>query len=145
MIAGCYQIDQPSVVSETIDDEVVILDLRAGLYFSITGLGAAIWNALVAGHAVEAILAAASTAFPEHASEVGPAVSQFVARLVEQKLLLPAASPAVAPADALHLGGAFAAPVLSSYEDMEDLLLLDPIHDVEEAGWPVRKPVDPES
>jgi hypothetical protein len=25
------------------------------------------------------------------------------------------------------------------YEDMQDLLLLDPIHDVDETGWPARK------
>ena len=34
-----------------------------------------------------------------------------------------------------------AAPVLNKYSDMQDLLLLDPIHDVdEEAGWPTNKP-----
>jgi hypothetical protein len=27
-------------------------------------------------------------------------------------------------------------PKLEKYTDMEDLLLLDPIHDVQEVGWP---------
>jgi hypothetical protein len=27
---------------------------------------------------------------------------------------------------------------MSVYTDMEELLLLDPIHDVDETGWPVR-------
>jgi hypothetical protein len=31
------------------------------------------------------------------------------------------------------------APELSIYEDMQDLLQLDPIHDVDETGWPARK------
>jgi hypothetical protein len=30
-------------------------------------------------------------------------------------------------------------PLLRKYTDMRDLLLLDPIHDVDEQGWPVRK------
>ena len=34
----------------------------------------------------------------------------------------------------------FAAPVLHKYTDMEDLLLLDPIHDVDESGWPNTNP-----
>ena len=34
---------------------------------------------------------------------------------------------------------AYEHPVLQKYTDMEDLLLLDPIHDVDEAGWPARK------
>jgi hypothetical protein len=27
-------------------------------------------------------------------------------------------------------------PVLNKYTDMQDLLLLDPIHEVDERGWP---------
>ena len=30
----------------------------------------------------------------------------------------------------------FEAPILQKYTDMQDLLLLDPIHEVDEAGWP---------
>jgi hypothetical protein len=29
--------------------------------------------------------------------------------------------------------------VLERYTDMQELLLLDPIHDVDESGWPHRK------
>ncbi len=36
--------------------------------------------------------------------------------------------------------GAFAPPRLQRYTDMQDLLLLDPIHDVDEVGWPVASP-----
>ena len=32
---------------------------------------------------------------------------------------------------------------LAVYEDMQDLLLLDPIHDVDETGWPARKSQEP--
>lgn len=34
--------------------------------------------------------------------------------------------------DKLH----FEEPIFHKYTDMEDLLLLDPIHDVDETGWP---------
>ena len=30
-------------------------------------------------------------------------------------------------------------PILNRYDDLQNLALLDPIHDVEEAGWPNRK------
>jgi len=36
----------------------------------------------------------------------------------------------------------FSAPVLNAYTDMEELLLLDPIHDVDQAGWPMPKAPD---
>jgi len=41
----------------------------------------------------------------------------------------------------LPAGTVFAPPVLEVYTDMQDLLLLDPIHDVDETvGWPSPKP-----
>jgi hypothetical protein len=38
------------------------------------------------------------------------------------------------------LPGAFQPPTLESYNDMQDLLLLDPIHDVDDMGWPQKAP-----
>jgi hypothetical protein len=37
----------------------------------------------------------------------------------------------------------FTPPVLEVFADMRDLLLLDPIHDVAEVGWPTAKPSRP--
>ena len=34
----------------------------------------------------------------------------------------------------------YEAPVLECYTDMQELLLLDPIHEVEETNWLVNKP-----
>jgi len=34
----------------------------------------------------------------------------------------------------------FNVPVLNKYTDMQDLLLLDPIHEVDATGWPSTKP-----
>jgi hypothetical protein len=31
---------------------------------------------------------------------------------------------------------------VAKYSDMEDLIMLDPIHEVDESGWPHPKPVD---
>ena len=66
---------------------------------------------------------------------VGDAAWQLIAAgstALETSGLLQAAGPAVTvvPGE----------PVLEKYTDMQELLLLDPIHDVEEAGWPKAKP-----
>jgi hypothetical protein len=34
---------------------------------------------------------------------------------------------------------AFVPPSLAKFQDMQDLLLLDPIHETDEPGWPARK------
>ena len=42
-----------------------------------------------------------------------------------------------APADAARV---FEAPRLEKYTDMQDLVLLDPVHEVDEQGWPQQRP-----
>jgi hypothetical protein len=35
-------------------------------------------------------------------------------------------------------GRPYSPPKLSAYTDMQELLLLDPVHEVDDAGWPSR-------
>ena len=67
-------------------------------------------------------------------------ISTLVQRLVEENLVRPTlgdVSPpaACAPSPEERLGP-FLAPVLDKFTDMEAMLLLDPVHDVDEKGWP---------
>ena len=36
----------------------------------------------------------------------------------------------------------FEAPSLEKYTDMQDLVLLDPVHEVDQTGWPRQQPDD---
>jgi hypothetical protein len=64
----------------------------------------------------------------------------FVSLLETHELILPSArEPAKAPAVPTDKRP-FKPLKLEVYTDMQDLLLLDPIHDAEEAGWPLTKP-----
>jgi hypothetical protein len=135
-----FKIDQPSVISETIDGEAVILDLRSGAYYSTRATGAEIWTWLEAGASIEAIIAHLSEAFPGEAQVVGEAAETFIGEMIGHRLLVP--DPTASPPSARLEAPAepFATPVLERYTDMDDLLMLDPIHDVDLAGWPTRKP-----
>lgn len=62
---------------------------------------------------------------------------RFLGDLAAENLISAAegSAPLLAPSD--DDGAAeFPAPRLERYTDMQDLLLLDPIHDVDERGWP---------
>jgi hypothetical protein len=134
-----YRVDEPSIVSETIDSEAVILDLRLGIYYSTRGTGAAIWAGLEGGASVDAIAEHLAAAFPDQAASAHDLTEAFVAELIEQRLIVPDDVPHSVAVPLPELVGLFAAPKLERYSDMEDLLLLDPIHDVELVGWPARK------
>jgi hypothetical protein len=66
-------------------------------------------------------------------------VCTLVQRLVEEDLVRPTlgdlASPAACARSSERISP-YAAPVLEKFTDMEAMLLLDPVHDVDEKGWP---------
>lgn len=113
------------------------MDLRSGAYYSADALGGAIWKAVEDGASHQQILAAAAARYPDVRAlpdEVDAFLKDLLDRDLVRKAALTGAEPAfAAPADA------YQRPVLSVHEDMEDLITLDPIHDVSEVGWPTRK------
>lgn len=92
------------------------------------------WEALVEGAAPEALLTG-STSF------TGDDLREFLQLLLDHQLLVPGAEPPVNPAPAASLeklGQAEEKPRVTVFDDLADLFLADPIHDVaRNAGWPV--------
>lgn len=137
-LASRFRINGPDVIAESIDGEVIIINLNSGAYYSSLGSGASVWQALVASHSIEEALDLIATQYQTDRSEIEADVLQFVSHLVDEGLLVETDEP-VTPGDVDLSGrGAFETPVLSKYTDMQELLLLDPIHDVDPSvGWPV--------
>ena len=69
------------------------------------------------------------------------AVEVYVEELLVEELLREA-GPGRAPSEAEPAAAPppvqtpFRTPVLSKFDDMNEMLLLDPVHDVAETGWP---------
>ena len=128
------------MVVEAFPDETIAVHLGTGRYFSIDPIGAEMLDLLASGCAVEAVATHLTARYDADAAVVEDAVMDFAGRLLDEGLILPApgsATGVVVPAP-VRSSVTFSAPTLSVYSDMEDLLLLDPIHDVDETGWPVR-------
>ena len=139
-----YRVNEPNVIHETIQGETVIINLMNGRYYSLQDTAADLWNLLTTGASVEAMVRAATSRYAALGTDVVGAAAAFLEQLKADDLIrLDGLSDPTAPSqagstDQAHLP-AFKPPVLHRYTDMEDLLLLDPIHDVDEAGWPVAK------
>ena len=140
------RIDPREVVHETLDGEVILIALQTGCYYALDGSGAEVWDALVAGRSAPEVVAELEQRYRAEPGGIAEAVADLVRRLVEERLVVPVASngsvptperpAAQAPADA----AAFPPPVLHKFTDMQDFLLVDPIHDVDDAGWPHVRP-----
>jgi len=141
LAAKRYAPRSDAIIAEEIDGEVIIVDLDSGSYFSVTGVGVAIWNAIAAGASDVEVLERLARAFPREAA-LEADLAGFLDRVVEADLLewAPAGrAHGAAPLGEAPLPAVYVAPVLATFDDMKDLLLVDPIHDVDESGWPARK------
>ncbi|HEX4521318.1 MAG TPA: PqqD family protein [Gaiellaceae bacterium] len=136
-----FKVNTPPVIHQTLDGEVIVVDLDSGTYFSIAGTGAEVWAAVEAGLELDQTIELMAGRYDADRTRIAEAVTRFVDELAEQKLIAPAeqaaAAPAVAPMPS-NGTAAFEDPVLNRYTDMQELLMLDPIHEVDEQGWPNR-------
>jgi hypothetical protein len=113
-----YFINSHKAISETIDGETIIINLETGSYYSMNPAGTALWNAIVK---------AASIPVGE------PAIAGFMQNLLDEGLVLESDSSSDEIVEDVSM---FLDPRIEKYEDMQEMLLADPIHDVETAGWP---------
>ncbi|MEQ1900306.1 MAG: PqqD family protein [Devosia sp.] len=124
-----------NVASEDFDGEFVVLDLASGKYFGLSGGSALVWRAMLAGHSVNTLCANLAEGDARRAQIAG-----LLATLMENGLIVAASDGRVAPAElAAELSGVEGPFLVETFDDLADLMLTDPIHDVDqEAGWPKR-------
>ncbi len=137
-----FQVNRPSVVCETIDGEVIIVHLEKGYYYSLLKTGAEVWSAIEQGSDRLNLIHRLAQAYRDSEAEIAAGIDEFLERLMHEELIISVENSTSAPdrngqAIAPSTKLPFEKPVLEKFTDMEDLLLLDPIHEVDvEAGWP---------
>jgi Coenzyme PQQ synthesis protein D (PqqD) len=136
------RVNSPNVIHETIEGEVILIDLKTGTYYSLRDAGAAAWQAIERGADEDEIQAALASRYEGSADEMRDAVRRLVAELEGEGLIRAesgADAPAAAPAPSENGAPArkpFQPPVLEKHTDMQDLILIDPVHEVGAQGWP---------
>jgi hypothetical protein len=131
-----YQPAGRDVVWEKFDGDSIVLDLSCGKYFSFSDSSNILWEALSQGTDTDSLIRACSgmkwaSTFPD-----------FVKELVDNRLIVAAEGQGteISPELKERLAAATECPSLSVFDDLADLFVADPIHDVEaEQGWPVKK------
>ncbi len=134
-----YRVNKPDVILEDFGDEVVIVNLAIGNYYSVDAVAAAIWAMVQQGATPAEICARLSAEYDSPAESIEQAVTEFIRNLVSESLIVPDAEaprPRISDIPASQPRKPFSSPVLHKYTDMQELLLIDPIHEVDETGWP---------
>lgn len=144
-IISHFRINSPKIIYETIDGETVIVNLDTGNYYSLDTIGADIWDSVGKGFPVDHIIEDISCRYNGEREEIDRAVLIFMNDLLKETLIVPLEPGSVESESADEtpvrstpegVRSDFKAPNLQKYSDMQDLLLLDPIHEVDDTGWP---------
>lgn len=120
-------INRPAVIFDTQGDETVVIDLGTGRYFRLDAPSTRVWLLFENPVDPSAIVAAS-----DDPARVAPEIERIVAELRDAGLLRSTdeATGPVAP-------WTFEGFSLETFTDLEDILGLDPIHEVDaDSGWP---------
>lgn len=120
--------NKPTVAAEEIDGEVVLVNFDTGHYYSLRATAADIWRALEVGLDVNEV----ANLFDD---AVQAEVGSFIESLQAEGLMTVAEANGQSSGAPVEVGPYFA-PKLERFEEMSEMLLYDPIHDVDDTGWP---------
>lgn len=138
-----YRLNEPDVSHESFEDEILVINLKNGNYYSLLGTAIPAWLLLAKGASVPEVSETLARGSQADLALVSAAVGRFVDELEKENLLVRvpyAVPPATLPA--VPLPKAFSPPKFDRYTDMQQLLLMDPIHEVDDTGWPMAKKPD---
>lgn len=132
-LAKTVFVNRPTVVSEVFDGEGVIVHLGTGLYFSLDDRGTALWSRIADDATIGDLHHLLVDEFAMTPDDAARAVAQLVAELCDEDLitveggLRPLSD---SPTDPIEL---------RRFSDLQDVLLVDPIHDLDldGDGWPI--------
>ncbi len=143
-----YRINEPKVAIQIMDGEALLIDFERGSYYSVDAVGTEILALATGGtRSVADVVDGLAVRYDASHAAIEEVVTTFLWRLMDEELIMadarnPAAAEAAATRDAAPPGprASLTTPSLLKFTDLEDLLKLDPIHDVDDSGWPMAKP-----
>jgi hypothetical protein len=127
---------------EDFNNEIVIINTSTGSYYTISGSAVSVLRWFFLPVTIEQVTHLIQETFPNETSYA----SSFVEWLKLQGLIYPIeiseANPEVPITAPVSNTIIFNEWTYSRFDDMSDLIRLDPIHDVSDKGWPHRKSND---
>lgn len=129
-----FRLAEPRFVADLIDGDALAVDLVTGSYHVTSGWSAAIFWALTQGATVSETMRLLDTPH-----DVGAEIEAFRAAVVELEIVVLRDGEPANPPTVDRPSGPWTALEVESHGDMADMILLDPVHEVDpEAGWPRR-------
>ncbi len=136
-----YKLNEEKMFADIADGVAIIINGETGIYYGMNGFGTSIFENLIKGASTAAILDELKK-IPDISSDIEEKFNAFINIILEKELLIPCNEIAVVKVEidaAAACNDGFSLNI-SEYNDAQELLLADPIHEVkEEVGWSAQK------
>lgn len=131
-----------NIAHEIFEGELVVVNLESGKYYAMRREAADIFQLCLQHASANEIARCLSASYIGDPTRIASSVQLFLAKLQQEGILAlsPSRPSDAAPTIPPPRLAPFAEPEFEVHNDMQDLLMLDPIHEVDTAGWPVIKP-----
>ena len=142
-----YKLNEEKMFADINDGIAIIINGQTGIYYGMNNFGTEIFENLISGVSSEKILEELKK-LPNSPENIEARFNAFLDAIIEKELVIPSGeivqaefkiSPEIAVADEFNVN-------VSQYDDAQELLLADPIHEVkEETGWsPEKQALNPD-
>ena len=117
-----------TIAAKVIDGEAIIMNLSNGAYYSMSKVGATIWERIERGSDLAGLEACVVARYVVEPAQAHDEVERLVAELLAEELIVTGPEAALEPVNQEEAGPreAYEPPVLNKYTEMADLLALDP-------------------
>jgi hypothetical protein len=129
------------VSHDRLHDEVIIINVRNGTYYAASGTAADVWTLISQGASVAEAAKRLASAYSANEKLILDEVDECVKMLLRSGLVEPGNGRVRKMTPVLPDGAraAWTKPIFEEHTDMWELIKLDPIHEVDEVGWPIAK------
>lgn len=134
-----YRVNHPQVINESIDGESIMINLATGSYYSLDTVGGEVWGLVEQSYSVDDIATELGRRYAASEDDIRSAVEHLLGQLSHEQLVVEdpqAPAPPVSAGSPVAVALPFRRPTLEKFTDMQDLILLDPVHEVDTRGWP---------
>ena len=90
--SASFRINEPSVISEVIEGEAIILNFESGCYYTLNESGMAIWQDVREGLARNTILDRLGNRYDAPRERLGADLNDTMTLLIAENLIVPVAS-----------------------------------------------------
>lgn len=130
-----YVLNEEKMFSDIADGIAIVINSETGIYYGMNPFGTAVFENILNGASTEAILAAIK-ALPKAPQDMEESLDTFIAKLKKFEIIMEGPGNGTTSLDATAFDEDDFDLVVQEYNDAQELLLADPIHEVKnETGW----------